>query len=146
MIEHLVPMTGDRPYPPRTTDFTRTFWEGLADQRFLTTACTDCGKKTFPPKPICPACLSAKVEWVKLAGEGHIYSFTIIHAAPSIFAKETPYAVGIVDTVEGLRLGARLLISPDRLRISMPVSVARMDYDDGPYFGFVETKGDGADD
>ena len=144
MIEHLFPMNGDRPYPPRTTDFTQTFWDGLAERQFMTTSCMDCGKKTFPPKPICPACLGAKVEWVELAGEGRIYSFTIIHAAPSIFAHETPYAVGIVDTLEGLRVAARLLISPGRLRIAMPVSVARMDYDDGAYFGFVEMKGDNA--
>ncbi|MBV1895802.1 MAG: OB-fold domain-containing protein [Rhodobacteraceae bacterium] len=143
MIEHVIPMTGNRPYPPRTSGFTKTFWDGIAEGRFQTTTCTDCQKTTFPPKPICPACMGANVEWKEISGRGTIYSYTIIHAAPSIFAHETPYAVGIVDTPERLRIGARLLIPQERLQVSMPVAVGRMEYEDGPFFGFVEAEGHG---
>ena len=146
MIKHVIPMQGERPYPPRTSRFTQVFWRGLAEGRFMTTRCADCGKTTFPPKPVCPACLGANVKWSELSGQGHIYSYTIIHAAPSIFARETPYAVGIIDTPEGVRIGARLLVSPERLRVTMPVEVGRMDYEDGPFFGFVEAKGHNTDD
>ena len=41
---------------------------------------------------------------------------------------------------------ARLLVSPERLRVTMPVEVGRMDYEDGPFFGFVEAKGHNTDD
>ena len=146
MIEHVIPMTGNRPYPPRISGFTQTFWDGLTEGRFLTTCCAACQKTTFPPKPICPACLGAKVEWREISGRGHIYSYTIVHAAPSIFTHEAPYAVGIVDTPEGLRMAARLLISPERLRVTMPVAVGRMAYEDGSFFGFIEAEGDRAND
>ena len=41
--------TVDRPraFPPRMTEFTRRFWQGLAAGRFETTRCDDCARLTF---------------------------------------------------------------------------------------------------
>jgi len=100
---------GDRPYPPRQSEFTRRFWEGLGQGLFQTTRCTDCGRWSFPPKPFCPHCWSRAVQWATLAPTGVIYSGTTIHAAPQLFRSEAPFQVCIVDLDAGVRLATRLL-------------------------------------
>jgi hypothetical protein len=57
-----------RAFPPRMSEFTRRFWQGLAASRFETTRCDDCARLTFPPKPFCPHCWSQRVTWVPLSG------------------------------------------------------------------------------
>lgn len=98
-----------RPYPPRVSAFTKRFWDSLADGRLTTTLCRECGKLTFPPKPFCPHCWSAEVIWAELVGRGRLYSQTVVHAAPGLFAAEAPYRLGIVDLEEGLRIAVRMI-------------------------------------
>ena len=122
-----------RAFPPRMTEFTQRFWQGLAAGRFETTKCKDCARLTFPPKPFCPHCWSKKIAWVPLSGRGKLYSQTVIHAAPAAFAHEAPIRNGIVDLDEGLRVAARILGEPS-LDAAMECVVLR--YADGPLFAF----------
>jgi len=92
-----------RAFPPRMTEFTQRFWQGLSSGRFETTRCEDCGRLTFPPKPFCPHCWSKRISWMPLSGRGKLYSQTVVHAAPAVFQDEVPYRVGIVDLDEGVR-------------------------------------------
>ena len=110
-------------YPPRVTEFTRPFWDGLREGRFQTTRCTVCHHITFPPKPICPECWSEAVEWVDLRGVGSLRSYTEVHAAPAIFAAEVPYVLAIVDLDEGVRCLSRVLAPWDDLEPDMRVRV-----------------------
>lgn len=98
------------PYPPRISEATRTFWDSLRNERLRTTRCQDCGDLTFPPKPVCPNCLSASLSWRDFSGEGTLYSYTTVWAGPQIFEEELPYTVCVVDLDEGLRLGSRLIL------------------------------------
>lgn len=105
-------LPGDLPelaYPPRVTEFTRPFWDGLADGVLRTTRCDGCGHMTFPPKPICPDCWGKDVSWVDLSGRGVLYSFTEVSAAPATFAAEVPYVLCLVDLDEGVRCVSRIL-------------------------------------
>lgn len=132
---HQVPAPGLRAYPPRTSVFTKTFWDGLAQGRWQTTCCEACGKQTFPPRPICPHCWSDSVVWSPLSARGTLYSWTRIHAAPAVFAAEAPYAVGIVDLDSNIRLACRLLDTPGvEWRPGMAVEMAVLQYEDGPLF------------
>ena len=97
------------PYPPRITEFTKTFWDGLDAGQFFTTRGTRSGRYTFPPKPISPHDWNEPVEWVELSGKGRLYSYTTMHAVPTAFRFEAPYRVCIVDLDEGIRLVTRLL-------------------------------------
>ncbi len=108
-------------YPPRVTEFTRTFWEGLGEGRFLTSRCVRCGHLTFPPKPICPECWGSDVEWVPLSGRGTLVSYTEVSAAPQMFAQEAPYRLCIVDLEEGVRCVSRILDEWDALQPDAPV-------------------------
>ena len=130
-----VRMNVRRAYPPRLSAFTRLFWDGLRQGYWQTTCCDDCQKSTFPPKPVCPHCWSVKTHWVDMAARGTLYSWTRIHAAPAVFAAEAPYAVGIVDLSNGLRLACRLVDAEGmNWTVGMPVEMVVLDYEDGPLF------------
>jgi uncharacterized OB-fold protein len=130
-----VTVDADRSYPPRVSDFTKTFWSALAEGRWISSRCRKCAQGTFPPKPVCPHCWSVEVEWQDMCTEGTLYSWTRIHAAPAVFAHETPYAVGIVDLKDGTRLACRLVEQEHLpLRVGQPVEMLVLKYRDGPLF------------
>ncbi len=131
----LVSVAGKLSYPPRHSAFTQTFWNGLRSGLWQTTCCEDCLKLTFPPKPVCPHCWSTRVAWRPLGSVGTLYSWTRIHAAPAAFAGEAPYAVGIVDLDDGVRLACRLTETEDFvLTPGQPVEMLVLLYEDGPLF------------
>jgi uncharacterized OB-fold protein len=124
-----------RSYPARVSEFTAPFWTALANGRFTSTKCTACGHVTFPPKPVCPNCWSSDIRWKELKTTGVLYSWTRVHASPEAFADESPYALGIVDLTEGVRLACRLV--PDehiRFVPGIPVEMVVLEYTDGPMF------------
>lgn len=130
--------TRDSPaeYPPRTSKTTQPFWDGLKNEVFLTTRCDDCGDMTFPPKTICPNCLSQRSSWYQLSGNGILYSYTRVWAAPAVFGDEVPYTLCIVDLDEGLRVASRLIgdgLSPE---IDGPVSIVFVHHEDVTLFCF----------
>ena len=130
-----ISMPGRRAYPPRRSVFTQVFWDGLAEGRWQTTRCEDCGRQTFPPKPVCPHCWSAQVRWAPLDARGTLYSWTRVHAAPAVFTAEAPYAVGIVDLDCGIRLACRLVEADGAgFTPGMAVEMTVLVYEDGPLF------------
>ena len=72
--------------------------------------CASCGALRFYPKPLCHACHGSGTERADVSGEGDVYSFTVVHRAPSAELKaETPYIVALVDLDEGVRVTGRLI-------------------------------------
>lgn len=140
------------PYPPRITEFTKPFWEGLRDNRFTTTSCLKCEHITFPPKPICPNCWSADVTWIELSGTGALRSYTEVCAAPAMFAAEVPYILCLVDLDEGVRCLSRVRaewgsLHPDarvriRYRAAEPSYLFEFELDDHTAGDTVTTGGD----
>lgn len=61
-------------YPLQSKEWNRIypFYDNLREGRLTTTACKDCGKKSFPPRVICPECLSENLEWVDLPTKGKV--------------------------------------------------------------------------
>ena len=66
--------------------------------------CRGCSTLHFPRRAICPGCQQAEVEETRLSTRGRVYTFTIVRAAPPGYLGETPYAIGIVELPEGLRV------------------------------------------
>lgn len=124
-----------RPYPPRVSAFTERFWKELGERRLTTTQCRACGKRTFPPKIICPHCWSDEVEWVDMPLEGELYSWTRIHAAPAVFQALAPYTVGIVELGRRIRLACPLVV-PEGVSVAVGsrVKMVVMMFEDGPLF------------
>lgn len=123
-----------RPYSPETSEFTKVFWQGLAEGRFQVTRCGACGILQFPPRPQCPSCHSSNVSWKAVDGHGVLYASTRIHAAAGPFACMTPYTVGLVDLREGVRVLTRVMHDASSLPPGSPVQLAIIAHTDGPLF------------
>jgi uncharacterized OB-fold protein len=104
---------------------TGPYWEAAREQRLVIPRCDDCGRYHFYPRTLCPHCSSPRLKWTQVNGAGAIYSFTIIHRAPSpAFAAAVPYVVAAVKLAEGPHLMTNIVgIAPDAVRIGMPVKV-----------------------
>jgi uncharacterized protein len=124
-------------YPPRVTEFTKPFWEGLDVGVLRTTRCDECGHTTFPPKPVCPHCWSKNVQWLDLGGRGVLYSYTEVSAAPATFVGEAPYVLCLVDLDEGVRCLSRVLAPWEDLRPGLRVRLAVRDTEPVRLFDFV---------
>ena len=66
--------------------------------------CRDCGQPYFYPRPNCPECGSADVEWFAASGQATLYSYVINHRPARGFENEGPYAIAVVQLAEGPRM------------------------------------------
>jgi uncharacterized OB-fold protein len=110
---------------PRIDEESRGYWEALARHELYVQRCRDCDTKRFPPRAVCPSCLSSATEWVRASGRGTVYSYTVTHQnqAPG-FRESLPYVLAVVQLDEGPRLMTNVVgCAPDAVRIGMTVEV-----------------------
>lgn len=96
--------------------------------------CTKCGYIAFPPRIVCPKCNTKKFKPVVLMDEGKILTYTIIRVGPDKFSKETPYAIGIIELDDKVRLMAQIadVVDFDKVKIGQKVKIVfRKIQDDG---------------
>ncbi len=96
--------------------------------------CTDCGRLSLGASHPCPFCGSQGGSAVSLSGRGRLLSWTVIRVAPGRYAGEAPYAVGVLELAEGIRVTARLEADPERLAAGQAVALASLDPTRGPIF------------
>ncbi len=97
-------------YPLEDEKSTRIsqFYKNLKKGRLTTTRCRKCGKLLWPPRVVCPGCLSDEFEWVDLGVEGELYAFTEMRTgAPLGFVQDVPFCIGMVK-ISGLLISARI--------------------------------------
>ena len=101
--------------------------------RFEAAKCSQCGHISFPPRLVCPGCKGQSFQSVRLNDEGTLLTFTVIRVASEKFSKETPFAVGVVELNDGVRVTAQLADTDvDALKIGQRVKlVFRKIQDDG---------------
>jgi uncharacterized protein len=89
--------------------------EGLfseeGDGRLLANRCKACGRLYFPKTLLCFDCFGKDMEEVVLGGRGKLYSYTIARMPAAYF--QPPYALGLVDLPEGIRVFAPLVMTED---------------------------------
>jgi uncharacterized protein len=103
---------------------TRFFWDGTAAGELRIQRCGGCGALRHPPGPMCTACGAARPEYDVAAGTGEVYSY-VVHHHPPVPGRQLPIVVALVQLTEGVRMVGELLgVSPDRVRVGMPVRVA----------------------
>lgn len=93
------------PIPQQYEDTTRLyrFFDYLREGRFTTTQCNACGKLMWPPRVVCPYCLSDDLSYVDMPTTGRIYSYTVqVGGVPPGFPPPLVYA--LVDFDNGMRL------------------------------------------
>ncbi|MBS3818010.1 Zn-ribbon domain-containing OB-fold protein [bacterium] len=101
------------------------YWREIP-QRYRLEAykCQNCGAVHFPPRLVCSKCQSRKMEKIRLSGRGQIVSFTIIRVPPHQFEDQAPYAVGLAELEEGIKLTAQIVDCPfEELKTGMKVKV-----------------------
>lgn len=87
--------------------------------------CRKCSKIHFPPRPLCDGCLSNEFDWTEVPTKGKLLTYTIIHVAPAQFQPMAPYAVGIVQLGDGLRLPGMIRdVASEQIKIGMPLKIA----------------------
>jgi len=103
------------------------FWEGIFEEdakggRLLGNQCKSCGKFYFPKVQFCFDCFGKEMKEVDLSRRGKLYSYTIGRMASTHF--QPPYAVGLIDLPEGVRIFAPLKMTNDETyRIGMEMKV-----------------------
>ncbi len=70
--------------------------------------CSGCKSIHFPERLICPECGSKTFDKINLTGKGKLVTYTIIRVAPEGFTDQVPYAVGIVELEEGIKILAQI--------------------------------------
>ena len=124
-------------YPLEDEKNTRisSFFKNLKQGRLTTTKCKKCGELLWPPRIVCPCCLSNELEWVDLGSEGELYAFTEMRlGAPLGFVQDLPFCIGIVK-IGGLYLSARIDDATyGDLEIAMKVRLKIIKLDDGRVF------------
>ncbi|MCC4320037.1 bifunctional MaoC family dehydratase N-terminal/OB-fold nucleic acid binding domain-containing protein [Streptomyces malaysiensis] len=117
--------TADRPRRPRPVinRDNAGFWEGVARHQLLIQRCLDCAAPRFPWLPGCGGCGSQRWEAVEASGAGTVFSYVVMHHPP-FPAFDPPYAVGLIELAEGVRMVSGITGVPyDKVRIGMPVEL-----------------------
>nr|WP_206440785.1 OB-fold domain-containing protein [Streptomyces scabichelini] len=106
------------------------FWEGVSRHRLLIQRCDGCKTLRFPWLPGCNACGCLEWDTVEASGEGAVYSYVVMHHPPfpaftasdHAGAAAGPYAVGLIELAEGVRMISNVVGVPhSEVRIGMPV-------------------------
>jgi len=86
------------------------FWQGLAAGEVRLQKCAACGSHQYPAESFCYECGAQSLAWVKVAGEGTVYSFIVVHQQyHKAFKPFLPYTVAIVQMDEGPRMLSAML-------------------------------------
>jgi uncharacterized OB-fold protein len=119
------------------------YWREIPQRYRLEAAkCKSCGRLFFPPRVVCPECGSRAFETTMLAGAGRLLTYTIIRVPPQPFEDQAPYAVGIAEMDDGVKLTAQVVDCDfSDLKVGLRVALEfRRVYEEGEagviYYGY----------
>ena len=115
---------------PETRGEETVWFDYCQQERLMLQHCGNCGGYIYYPRAVCPRCLGANLRWEQADGGGVVHTFTVQHRPPPEFG-DAPYAVAMVELVEGVRIFSRIVGDPDSVHIGMPVRVAFARLPDG---------------
>lgn len=107
--------------PPFTIE---QFYKYINQGKLMGGKCKRCGKIHLPPRPLCDQCLSKEFEWTGIPQKGKLLTYTIIHVAPPQFREMVPYAVGIVQLENGLKIPGMIInVEHEKIKIGMELTM-----------------------
>jgi uncharacterized OB-fold protein len=100
------------------------FYKFLGQGKLMAGKCQKCGKIHLPPRLLCDNCYSQSFDWVNVSGKCKLVTYTVIHVAPQQFQALTPYAVGIVQLENGLKIPGMIQgLTQEQLKVGMELSL-----------------------
>jgi uncharacterized OB-fold protein len=100
-------------------------YRGLMAGKLLINRCSDCGWWIYPHRPMCPKCLSWRIEATPVSGKGRLYMYTLLYQSrdPDKPLLEPMQTAAIeLDEQPGLRYLSRVINCPElALAHDMPV-------------------------
>ena len=100
------------------------FYKFIGKGKLMAGKCHKCGKIHLPPRPLCDNCFSTDFEWVNVSGKGKLLTYTVINIAPAQFQALTPYAVGIVQLENGVKIPGMIQgVTQEQLKIGMELTL-----------------------
>ena len=119
-------MTTNKPVPIAEGLFTET----TDGPRLLGSRCASCGPPYFPRSAVChnPECRESRMEEASFGPRGTLWSCAIQNYPPPLPARYeepyTPYALGMVDMPEGLRVLGRISTDdPEGVQVGVEVEL-----------------------
>lgn len=124
--------SGPRFDVPTPEHDTVPYWDAAREGRLLIRRCRECGEAGFYPRPFCPSCWSADVEWEEASGRATLYTFSVIHQNElPPFAGWLPYVAAIVELEEGPRMMTNVVdCDLDALAVGMALEVTFREHSD----------------
>ena len=122
-----------RPLPRLPEPDSQPFWEATKDHELKYQKCDDCSSVVFFPRRHCTQCGSPNLSWYASAGEGTVYTFSVVrqNRSPS-FRDLVPYVVAYVDLDEGFRMLTNVVgTSPENVKCGLRVKVQWEDQEGG---------------
>ncbi|TSD95640.1 DNA-binding protein [Skermania sp. ID1734] len=120
------PAQAIRPVVSRDTEF---FWEGVKLGELRIQRLPD-GTLKHPPVPAVWLDKTEQTDYVVAKGMGTVFSF-VVHHAPKVPGRTTPFVVALIQLDEGVRmLGELRGVAPEDVRIGMAVEVEFLRIDD----------------
>ena len=115
-------------FVPEIPPLHQPFWDSIKRHRAEMQQCDRCGRFRFIPSVRCP-CGSREYTWTPIAGTGEVYTYTVVHRAPTpAYQALTPYVIAHVTIPEGPRLISTVVgCEPAAVSVGMPVELV---YDD----------------
>ncbi len=111
-------MSGEAPFT------IEQFYKYVEQGKLMGGRCKKCGAIYLPPRPLCTKCFSKDFEWVEISPKGKLLTYTIIHVAPVQFQSMAPYAVGIVQLENGLKIPGMIRdVEHEKIEIGMELQV-----------------------
>lgn len=114
-----------RPLPHFPEPDTQPFWEATKNHELRYQVCDDCGGVVFHPRRHCTHCLSLNLSWRTSAGEGTIYTYSVVRQTyHPAFKALLPYVVAWVDLDEGFRMLSNVVgIASEAISVGQRVRV-----------------------
>lgn len=128
-------MAAQRPQPRFPEPDTEPFWDATKNHQLTYQTCNACGEVVFYPRSHCTACGARDLERKVSAGNGAVYTFSVImQSRHPAFAELGPYAVAYVDLDEGFRIMTNVMGVNDPvtdIQCGMRVKLVWQDQGDG---------------
>jgi uncharacterized OB-fold protein len=128
--------------PDDLPEFHRPFWDSVRAHQARLQRCSNCGRFRYIPSEICPGCGSLNADWTPISGNGVVYTYTIVHRAPTeAYQRDAPYPIVHATLDEGPRMIAGLVGVPvDEVAIGLRVHLVYDDVTPGvTIFNFART-------